>query len=138
VDLGALNKMDVLGSRIGRNCTADPLKCHRRRRLLDGRSDADARRNARAISIDPHLILSVETGAAGFIAMSIRANLSYLAYPAALLTIPPNFPYLFPLAKDFSCRNERMDRSRGIYYSYNIRTVVRRVTNVSDVARSDD
>lgn len=41
VDPGALNKMDVLGSRIGRNCTVDPLKCHRRRRhgLLDGRPD---------------------------------------------------------------------------------------------------
>jgi len=48
VDLGALNKMDVLGSRIGRNCTADPLKCHRRRRLLDGRSDALMRVETRA------------------------------------------------------------------------------------------
>lgn len=49
VDPGALNKMDVLGSRIGRNCTADPLKCHQRRRhgLLDGRSDADASKRAR-------------------------------------------------------------------------------------------
>lgn len=47
VDPGALNKMDVLGSGIGRNCTVDPLKCHRRRRLLDGRSDADASKRVR-------------------------------------------------------------------------------------------
>jgi len=58
VDLGALNKMDVLGSRIGRNCTADPLKCHRRRRLLAMAAPMPTRVETPAISIDPRLILS--------------------------------------------------------------------------------
>lgn len=55
VDLGVLNKMDVLGSRIERNCTVDSLKCHRRRRhgLLDGATTLMRRNRTRLISTDP-------------------------------------------------------------------------------------
>lgn len=55
VDPGALNKMDVLGSRIERNCTVDSLKCHRRRRhgLLDGATTLMRRNRTRSISTDP-------------------------------------------------------------------------------------
>lgn len=55
VDPGTLNKMDVLGSRIERNCTVDSLKCHRRRRhgLLDGAPTLMRRNRTRLISTDP-------------------------------------------------------------------------------------
>lgn len=55
VDPGALNKMDVLGSRIERNCTVDSLKCHRRRRhgLPDGAPTLMRRNRTRSISTDP-------------------------------------------------------------------------------------
>lgn len=77
VDPGALNKMDVLGSGIGRNCTVDPLKCHRRRRhgLLDCRFDADASKRVRFRPIPFDL-----GGRAHLIATFICANFSYCIF----------------------------------------------------------